>query len=344
MIVVKREGVILETTNLDFEDESVINPAVIVAGGKIHMFYRAVKTGNISSIGYCRLENPLKVVYRATKPILFPSFDYESHGIEDPRIVKIEDTFYMTYTAYDGDNTVGALATSKDLIHFKRLGIITAQISYSKFVELLKNDNNPHHNKYFRLFNQREIATSTGKPLYLLDKDLVMFPHKINGKLFFLHRIRPDIQFMAINKIDDLTPTFWKEYYSKFNKHIFFEPHYNHESSYIGAGCPPIRVDEGWLMIYHSVYDTTEGYVYSASVALLNKFNPSIEIARLPYPLLKPEKDYETKGIVNRVCFPTGAIIWEDRLYIYYGAADKCIACASVPVRELIDELLNYTK
>ena len=176
MIVVKREGVILETTNLDFEDESVINPAVIVAGGKIHMFYRAVKTGNISSIGYCRLENPLKVVYRATKPILFPSFDYESHGIEDPRIVKIEDTFYMTYTAYDGDNTVGALATSKDLIHFKRLGIITAQISYSKFVELLKNDNNPHHNKYFRLFNQREIATSTGKPLYLLDKDLVMFP------------------------------------------------------------------------------------------------------------------------------------------------------------------------
>ena len=129
-----------------------------------------------------------------------------------------------------------------------------------------------------------------------------------------------------------------------FNKHIFFEPHYNHESSYIGAGCPPIKVDEGWLMIYHSVYDTTDGYVYSASVALLNKFNPSIEIARLPYPLLKPEKDYETKGIVNRVCFPTGAIIWEDRLYIYYGAADKCIACASVPVRDLIDELLNYTK
>jgi len=344
MIVVRREGIILETTNLDFEDESVINPAVIVEGGEIHMFYRAVKTGNISSIGYCRLENPLKVVYREKKPILFPSFDYESHGVEDPRIVKIEDTYYMTYTAYDGDNTVGALATSKDLRHFTRLGIITSQISYSEFVEWLKNDKLSNSDKYFRLYNQRQIATPTGKLLFLLDKDLVLFPRKINGKFFFLHRIRPDIQSLSINSIEDLTPTFWKEYYSNFNRHIFFKPHYNHESSYIGAGCPPIKVEEGWLMIYHSVYDTTDGYVYSASVALLNKYNPSIEIARLPYPLLKPEKDYETRGVVNHVCFPTGAIIWDDRLYIYYGAADKCIACASVPVRELIDELLNYTR
>jgi Predicted glycosylase len=344
MIAVKREGVILETTNLDFENESVINPAVIVDGGDIHMFYRAVKTGNISSIGYCRLENPLKVVYRASKPILSPSLDSESHGIEDPRIVKIDDTFYLTYTAYDGDNIVGALATSKDLKHFTRSGVITSQISYSQFVEWLKNDKHPHHDKYFRLYNQQQFATNTGKLLYIMDKDLVMFPSKINGKFFFLHRIRPDIQSLSINSIDDLTPAFWKDYYSNFNKHIFLKPHYNHESSYIGAGCPPIKVDEGWLMIYHSVYDTTEGYVYSVSVALLNKFNPSIEIARLPYPLLKPEKDYETKGVVNHVCFPTGAIIWDDRLYIYYGAADKCIACASVPLKELIDELLNYTK
>ena len=59
-------------------------------------------------------------------------------------------------------------------------------------------------------------------------------------------------------------------------------------------------------MIYHSVYDTSEGYVYSVCAALLNKYNPSIEIARLPYPLLKPEKDYEIQGVVNRVCFQIG--------------------------------------
>jgi predicted GH43/DUF377 family glycosyl hydrolase len=344
MIVIKREGVILENTNLDFEDEGVINPAVIVAGGKIHMFYRAVKIGNSSSIGYCRLENPLKIVFRQKEPILSPEFEYESHGIEDPRIVKIEDTYYMTYTAYDGDNAVGALATSKDLKKFTRKGIITSQIAYSQFVEWLKNDKQPHSGKYFRLYNKRQAATQTGKQLYLLDKDLVLFPSKINGKFFFLHRIRPDIQSISIDKMEDLTLNFWKDYYSNFNNHIFFKHHYNHESSYIGAGCPPIEVEEGWLMIYHGVYDTAEGYVYSACAALLNKDDPSIEIARLPYPLLKPEKDYEIQGVVNHVCFPTGAIIWDDRLYIYYGAADKCIACASVPVRDLINELLKYKK
>ncbi|MFA6813352.1 MAG: pesticidal protein Cry7Aa [Bacteroidaceae bacterium] len=344
MISIKREGVILEATNLEFEDESVMNPAVIVAGGVIHMFYRAVKVGNISSIGYCRLENPLKIIYRGKRPILSPKFEYENHGIEDPRIVKIGETYYMTYTAYDGENAIGALVTSKDLKHFTRAGIITYQVTYPQFVEWLMNDKHPHTDKYFRLYNRRQSRIQTCKPLYLIDKDLVMFPRKINGKFFFLHRIRPDIQSISIDKIENLTPDFWEKYYSNFNSHIFFKPRYNHESSYIGAGCPPIMVDEGWLMIYHSVYDTPEGYVYSASAALLNKYNPSIEISRLPYPLLKPEKDYETQGVVNHVCFPTGAIIWDGRLYIYYGAADKCIACASVPVRELIDELLNYRK
>ena len=344
MINIRREGVIIETTDLEFENESVMNPAVIVAGGKIHMFYRAVKTGNMSSIGYCILESPLKVVYRKNEPILSPKFEYERHGMEDPRIVKLDETYYITYTAYDGDNAVGALATSKDLKHFEKFGVITSHVTYPQFVEWLTRDKHPHTDKYFRLYNQRQSATETGKLLYLMDKDIVLFPHKINGKFFFLHRIRPDIQSVSIDKIENLTQDFWEEYYSAFSSHVFFKPKYDFESSYIGAGCPPIRVDEGWLMIYHSVYDTPEGYVYSASAALLNKYNPSIEIARLQYTLLKPQKDYETNGIVNHVCFPTGAIIWDDRLYIYYGAADKSIACASVPVRELIDELLNYRK
>jgi len=344
MINIKREGVILEVSNLEFENESVMNPAVIVAGGEIHMFYRAVREGNFSSIGYCRLENPLKIIYRKDEPLLSPQFEYEKHGMEDPRIVKIEDTYYMTYTAYDGESAVGALVTSKDLKNFTREGIITSHVSYPQFVEWLKNDKHPHTYKYFRLYNQRQSATQTGKLLYLMDKDLAMFPHKINGNFFFLHRIRPDIQSVSIDKIENLTQDFWEEYYSNFSRHVFFKHLYDHESSYIGAGCPPIKVDEGWLLIYHGVYDTSEGYVYSACAALLNKDNPSIEIARLPYPLLKPEKDYEIQGVVNHVCFPTGAIIWGDRLYIYYGAADKCIACASVSVRELIDELLNYRK
>jgi len=71
--------------------------------------------------------------------------------------------------------------------------------------------------------------------------------------------------------------------------------------------------------------------------------DPQIEIARLPYPLFKPEMEWELKGEVNNVCFPTGAIVQEDTLFIYYGAADERIGCASVSLSELLSELLLYT-
>lgn len=89
MVNIKREGIVLEGTSLDFENEGVMNPAVIVEGTSVHMFYRAVRQGNHSTIGYCRLEGPLKVVERDCEPRIVPEFDYESQGIEDPRIVKI---------------------------------------------------------------------------------------------------------------------------------------------------------------------------------------------------------------------------------------------------------------
>lgn len=316
MITVKREGIILEPTSLVFESESVMNPAVIAVGKDIHMFYRAVRAGNYSTIGYCRLDGPLKVAERDEIPLLFPEFDYESQGIEDPRIVKIDDVYYMTYTAYDGDNAVGALAISKDLKYFKKEGVITSQFTYQQFVNLLKKDDHPHIGKYFRSYNKKESKTPSGKSLYLNDKNLVFFPRKIDGKYFFLHRIKPDIQLVTFEKPEDLTPDFWKDYFLDFTRYIFFEPRYDHESSYIGAGCPPIELTEGWLMIYHSVRDTPGGYVYSACAALLDLDNPTHEIARLPYPLFTPEEDYETKGVVNQVCFPTGAVIFDDILYI----------------------------
>jgi predicted GH43/DUF377 family glycosyl hydrolase len=68
--------------------------------------------------------------------------------------------------------------------------------------------------------------------------------------------------------------------------------------------------------------------------------NPQIEIARLPYPLFKPEFSWELKGEVNNVCFPTGAVVFDDTLYIYYGAADERIACASLSLSDLLTELL----
>ena len=117
MIKVKKDGIILEKTILLFENEGVLNPAAIREGDFVHLFYRAVSEGNHSSIGYCKLMGPLEVEQRMNVALISPEFEYEKHGIEDPRIVKIEDLYYLTYTAYDGVNALGALATSKDLIN-----------------------------------------------------------------------------------------------------------------------------------------------------------------------------------------------------------------------------------
>lgn len=343
MIKVKREGVVLEKTTQTFENDSVLNPAVITHGNTLHMFYRAVRVHNRSSIGYCRFEGATQRVERKTEPLLSPQFDYESHGMEDPRIVQIEGLYYLTYTAYDGHNAMGALATSKDMVHWERKGIITPQFSFDHFRELSAADKNMS-NKYFRFDNSQEVETMRGKKLYVTDKDLVLFPRRINGNFYILHRLKPDIQLIVVEELDELTDVFWRDYFLSFSDHILLRPFYPHESSYIGAGCPPIETPEGWLLIYHSVYDTVDGYIYSASAALLDLEHPEVEIARLPYPLFSPETEYELTGVVNRVCFPTGTALFGDRLYIYYGAADKCIACISINLQELIDELLKHTK
>jgi predicted GH43/DUF377 family glycosyl hydrolase len=133
MINVIKEGILLQKTTNNFENEGVLNPAAIRDGEYVHLLYRAVSTGNHSSIGYCKLKGPLFIEERNKTALLSPELDYESHGIEDPRIVKIEDTYYLTFTAYDGVNALGCLATSKDLIHFDRKGIIVPQITYEEF-------------------------------------------------------------------------------------------------------------------------------------------------------------------------------------------------------------------
>ncbi|MDB5226489.1 MAG: pesticidal protein Cry7Aa [Bacteroidota bacterium] len=347
MLAVKKEGIILKKTDLVFEAEGVLNPAVYQDGEDIHMFYRAVRAGNYSTIGYCRLSDPLTVAERSDTPVLFPQFDYESQGVEDARIVKIDDLYYMTYTAYDGINALGALAVSKDLKHFEKRGIIVPQYHYEEFRHLIECKGQVNV-KYFRthkldhLLKKIDVSTEHIK-LFIWDKNVIFFPRRINGKLMFLHRIRPGIQLAAINDLEDLTKDYWDDYFLHFNDHILMDSKYDHEGSYIGGGCPPIETEHGWLLIYHGVRDTPQGYVYCACAALFDLENPMKEIARLPYALISPQFDWELFGEVNNVCFPTGTAVKDDILYIYYGAADERIACASVSLQELLIELLKET-
>lgn len=341
MLHLKKEGIILEKRALGFELEGVLNPAVIMIEEDIHMFFRAVGKGNYSTIGYCKLSSDLKVVERMDIPLIFPQFDYEFQGVEDPRIVKIDELYYMTYCANDGINALGALATSTDLVHWDKKGIITPQITYNEFIHLAetKGDLNEKYYRYNHNSNNHLLPKESQKVL-LWDKNLVLFPRRINGKLHFLHRIKPDIQIFAINDLEELSTYYWQDYLLHFNDSILISSKFDHEVSYVGSGCPPIETQLGWLVIYHGVYDSVNGYIYCACAALLDLENPRKEIARLPYPLFKPEYEWEIHGIVNNICFPTGAIVNQDILYIFYGAADEHIACASVPLSELLKELI----
>jgi len=342
MIEIKKEGILLNKTDLEFENEGVLNPAIMQEGNTVHLFYRAVRKGNFSTIGYCKLDGPLTIRERSDKPIIIPQYDYESHGVEDPRIVKIDALYYLTYTAYDGTNAQGALAVSTDLKNFEKCGVIVPPVTYVEFVYLLESAARVNK-KYYRNHKFYYHEADTEKKILLWDKNVIFFPRRINGKLCFLHRIRPGIQIAVINNLKDLTKEFWRRYCRRLEKHIVMDPRYKHESNYIGGGCPPIETEHGWLLIYHGVQKTSNGNVYSACAALLKLDDPSIEIARLPFALFSPEYDWEQTGEVNNVVFPTGTALFGDILYIYYGAADEQIACASLSLSALVNELLLYT-
>lgn len=340
MIQLEKLGIILSPTHRTFENNAVFNPAIYQDNDTVHILYRAVENGNFSTIGYAKTDGPTKIVHRNEQALIFRDFEYERRGVEDARIVKIDETFYITYTAYDGINVLGALATSEDLVNFEKKGIITPQINYQKYERLINCCGkilNPKYYHYNRLF--AEIGVVDDNFRFLRDKDIVLFPKKINGKFAMLHRIWPGIQIVYFDDWKDLTVEFWEDYLKNLTAYIVLDPLDIFEINYIGAGCPPIETDFGWLLIYHGVQSTSMGYIYHAKAALLQIDQPEIVLSRLPYPLFSPTMQWEIEGEVNNVVFPTGHALFGNDLYIYYGAADKHIAVVKFKFHELLLEL-----
>ncbi len=172
------------------------------------------------------------------------------------------------------------------------------------------------------------------------DKDAFIFPERINGKIAYIHRISPNIQLDYFDSFDELlSKAAWTGYEDKINKSIIMRSDYIWEKNKIGGSAPPLKTDKGWLLLYHGVDDKS---VYRCGAALLDLTNPSIVTARLPYPILEPAEEYELFGDVNNVVFPEGAFIYNGRLNVYYGAADKYIAGAQINMDELLTELIKY--
>ena len=334
MVTVKNEGIILEKTNLEFENKSVLNPACIQVDGITHMFYRAVNNNNISSIGYCQLKDN-KVVKRFKEPVLFSEYDYEKNGVEDPRITLLNGIYYLFYTAYDGKNALIAYATSKDLLHFTKKGLISPKISYDEAEDIFRESKVKEKYTIFEMLYKEEV----GKDILLFEKDACLFPQKFNNKFALLHRILPGIQIIYFKNFSELTEDYWRDYFKNLGDFIVLDPLFWFEDRNIGSGCPPIKTKDGWLIIYHAVEDAPFGKIYHASAALLDLKNPLKVLGRLKEPLFSPEVSWERSGFTNNVVFPTGAVVRDKRLYIYYGATDKLIAARSVDLAELLAEL-----
>ncbi len=186
----------------------------------------------------------------------------------------------------------------------------------------------------FKTFHQLENA------FLPYNRNGVLFPKKISGKYAMLSRP------MGLGMAVDYGDIFYSEshdliYWGK-HRNVFTRGPRKWERVKIGAGPVPIETSEGWLLIYHGVSDTCDGFVYSMGAVLLDLDQPWKVIYRCQFPLMTPEKIYETAGCVGNVVFPTGVLADGDtgRMAIYYGAADTYTAIAYA----YIDEILAYVK
>lgn len=186
----------------------------------------------------CAADEPLIVEYnRQDEPVIFPQNDYECQGVEDPRIVKIEDKFYLSYTAYDGVNALGAIACSTDLLAWHKSGIVVPQITYDEFRHLAESKGHINE-KYLRYNIQKSTHEKPDKNILIWDKNVILFPRKINDKFYFLHRIKPDIQIACVDNLEDLNAEFWQKYFLRFNESIVMTPKYKHELVILVAAVP----------------------------------------------------------------------------------------------------------
>ncbi len=222
------------------------------------------------------------------------------------RIVSFEGIYYIFYTAFDGANPAQSantrviMARTVDLSIFQKVGMVGPDAQ---------------------------------------DKDAMIFPERVRGHVVYIHRIVPNIQVAFFDDIDHLIQpekSYWINHMNHLDKYTLMYPEKEWESTKIGAGPPPIRTDAGWLLVYHGV---DRDQVYRAGAALLDENDPSRVIARLPYPILEPQAEYEKYGDVDMVVFPEGIVQWDNELLIYYGAADRVIALATGKLNHLIDEL-----
>jgi predicted GH43/DUF377 family glycosyl hydrolase len=307
----------------DWENEAVFNPAVFLDNeNTVHILYRAIGSGGLSQIGYAKSPDGLYIEKRYPYPIYQPEVNYAVNekevsmpqeynpsiytsgggwaGCEDPRLVCIDQTVYMTYVSFEGWGNIRMALTSISLDDFKK-----AKWNWKKPI-LISPKGQTH-------------------------KNWVLFPEKINGKFAIIHSITPKILI---------------EYFD--HPHIFREkplessrpqgpqpgPEGSWDNKIRGSGPPPVKIDEGWLLLYHAI-ENREPHKYKLGMMLLDLNDPSKVLYRASAPILSPDMHYENDGKPG-VVYASGAFIKDGELFVYYGGGDKVVCLAKAPIKDLL--------
>lgn len=315
---------------ISWEAKAVFNPTVIKDGAVFRMLYRTYPSNleqgaprlkrpgfyfknQISYIGYAQSTDGINFESRDL-PLISPDTDYDTFGCEDPRMTKIGDIFYITYTAIDSPmndpdkkpNIRIALASTKDFKTVTKQGIIgpaTRSKAAALFPETVKGD---------KIALALTISSDSAKS-------------------------RISIRYYdSIEEVAHQSSVEWDNFLEN-DVPVLQTQQWLHRGPELGA--VPIKTDSGWLLIFsaESMSDT-----WTISAALLDKNDPSKLLARAPGYILQPVTSYELNGLVPNVTFPEGAVIVGEYLYVYYGCADTVIGLATCKLKDLLDYLDRY--
>ncbi len=309
--------------NVKWEAKDVFNPAAVVRHDTIFLLYRAEdnagKYAGTSRIGIAWSTDGLHFTKHPV-PVLYPDNDslkkYEwEGGCEDPRVVEDENgTYYMTYSAYDGDKARLMVATSTDLYHWEKYGPAFSKAYDGKFINkwsksgsVICNYENGNavaatiNGKYWMYWGDTHIFIASSE-------DLIHWTPEITGG-------EVDLPVTAVWPVN-----------GRF------------DSDLVEPGPPAMITDSGILLMYNSRNVLGKGHVkgdtsmpdgtYSAAQILFSSENPWKELHRMDTPFIKPDKPYEINGQVNRVCFIEGLVNYKGKWFLYYGTADSKIAVA----------------
>lgn len=226
------------------------------------------------------------------KPFLYPFNRYQAFGIEDARCTHIGDTYYINFSSVSPMGVCDSLISTKDFIDYVDEGNIF-----------------PPENK-----------------------DVLLFPEKINGCYYALHR--PSLKSVGDHDIwiassPDLRN--WGKHH-----HLIGIRNEAWDNGRVGGGLVPIKTKKGWLEIYHGA---TEEHRYCMGAVLLDLKDPSKVIARSLNPILEPAAEYEKKGFFGEVVFGCGAVVKEDTIQMYYGVSDTSMACCELNVGDILNQL-----